>query len=63
MNINIEEEKREMAIQSIAELMRSNPLSIEYKVVKKPKGIKVIFEVTQEEMNLLVKEMCVKANV
>ena len=38
---------------SIAEMLRNNPFTFEFKVVKKPKGIKVIHEVTQEEMDAL----------
>ena len=45
------DEKREAAIQDIAELLRMNPFSMEFKVVKKPKGIRIIYEVTKEEMD------------
>jgi hypothetical protein len=48
-----EEENREQVIMSIAEMLRNNPFTFEFKVVKKPKGIKVIREVTQEEMDEL----------
>ena len=44
------EEKRERAIQAIANMMRKTRFDIELKVKKKPKGIKVIIEVTQEKM-------------
>lgn len=49
----IQEEMREQAIQQVAGLLRTNPFSMEFKVVKKPKGIKVIYEVTQEEMDII----------
>ena len=49
-----EEQMREQAIQNVAQLLRDNPFSLEFKVVKKPKGIKVIYEVTQEEMDMLL---------
>lgn len=48
------EEKRDAAVQSLMELLKNNPVTVEYKVVKKPKGIKIIFEVTREEMDALV---------
>lgn len=50
-----EEEAREQAIQGIVELLKSNPFSVEFKVKKKPAGIKVIYEVTREEMDELMK--------
>ena len=46
-----EEQAKEQAVQNIAQLLRNNPFKLELKVVKKPKGIKVIYEVTQEEMD------------
>lgn len=51
-----EEEAREQAIQGIVELLKSNPFSVEFKVKKKPAGIKVIYEVTREEMDELMKQ-------
>lgn len=48
-----QEEIREQAIQYVTGLLRTNPFSMEFKVVKKPKGIKVIYEVTQEEMDMI----------
>lgn len=54
---NEQEEKREMVINGIADLLRNNSFTFEYKVVKKPKGIKVVFEVTQEQMEEIVKGM------
>lgn len=50
-----EEEAREQAIQGIVELLKSNTFSVEFKVKKKPAGIKVIYEVTREEMDELMK--------
>lgn len=49
-----EELQRETVIHNIVGLLRSNPFSFEFKVVKKPKGIKVIYEVTQDEMNTIM---------
>lgn len=51
-----QEEMREQAIQNVAQLLRNNPFNVEFKVVKKPKGIKVIYEVTQEEMDIIVQQ-------
>ena len=51
------EEKREQAIQEIADMMRDCGFNLEIKVKKKPKGIKVIIEVTQEHMDVIVEQM------
>lgn len=48
-----EEQIREQAIQNIVSLLRNNSFKLEFKVVKKPSGIKIIYEVTQEEMEML----------
>lgn len=50
-----QEEKRDAAINQVAQLLKVNPFSMEFKVVKKPKGIKIIYEVTQEEMDTIIK--------
>lgn len=47
----IEDEKREELIQNIVDMLRCTPFSVEFKVVKNPKGIRVIHEVTQEELD------------
>lgn len=51
-----QEEKREKVIQNIADMLRTNPFTFEFKVKKNPKGIKVIYEVTQDEMDALMKK-------
>ncbi len=51
-----QEEKREQVIQNIADMLRTNPFTFEFKVKKNPKGIKVIYEVTQDEMDALMKK-------
>lgn len=48
------EEKREQLIQNITGLLRRNPFTFEFKVKKKPQGIKVIYEVTQEELSRMM---------
>jgi len=50
------EEKTEQAIQGIAGMLRILPFQVEYKVKKKPAGIKVIIEVTQEQMEGIAKQ-------
>lgn len=49
------QEQREQVILNIADQLRCNPFTVEFKVVEKPKGIKVIHEVTKEEMDALMK--------
>ena len=55
-------EKREQVIQGLTNLLQSTPFTVEYKVKKKPQGIKVIIEVTQEQMELLTKQVIEKSN-
>jgi hypothetical protein len=50
------EEKREQTIQGLAGLLRRSAFQVEFKVKKKPKGIKVIIEVTQEQMKGIAKQ-------
>ena len=49
-----QQEKKEQVIQDLVNLMKLNPMKFEIKVVKKPRGIKVIYEVTQEEMDAMI---------
>lgn len=51
-----EEEKREQTIQGIADMMRTTSFQVEFKVKKKPAGIKVIIEVTQDQMDMVAKQ-------
>ena len=51
-----QDEKREKVIQNIADMLRTNPFTFEFKVRKNPKGIKVIYEVTQEQMDAMMKK-------
>lgn len=50
------EEKRELTIQGLADMLRTTPFQVEFKVKKKPAGIKVIIEVTQEQMEGIAKQ-------
>ena len=42
---------RDQAIEQVVKLLRHNPFSVEIVVKKNPKGIKIIYEVTQEQMD------------
>ena len=48
------EELREKVIEGIADLLRCSSFSFEYRVKKNPKGIKIISEVTQEQLNAIM---------
>lgn len=39
-----------------------HPFKVEYKVKKKPQGIKVIFEVTQEQMDAMIEKAARKGS-
>jgi hypothetical protein len=54
------EEAREQMIQNITEMLRRNAFTFEFKVKKKPQGIKVIYEVTQEELNTMMQQAAKK---
>lgn len=54
------EEKREQTIQCLADILRTTSFQVEYKVKKKPAGIKIIFEVTQEYMNAMIEKIASK---
>lgn len=49
------EEEREQVILGIANMMRKTNFTFEFKVKKNPTGIKVIYEVTQEQLNAIMK--------
>ena len=48
-------------IANIVEQLIVNPFTFEFKVVKNPKGIKIIHEVTQEQMDMMMAKDKVKA--
>ena len=52
-----EEQQRERVIQGITEMLKINPFTFEFKVKKNPKGIKVTYEVTQEQLNEMMNQM------
>lgn len=49
-----QEEQRKKAVEHIIGLIENNPFTFEFKVMKRPKGIRVIYEITQEEMDALI---------
>lgn len=51
------EEQRERIIQNVVHFMRINPFEFEFRVKKKPSGIKIIYEVTQEQMNEIINQV------
>lgn len=57
MEKTMDEEKREQTILGIADMLRITPFSVEFKVKKKPAGIKVIIEVTHEQMATLAEQV------
>ena len=52
---------RNRVIADIVEQLIVNPFTFEFKVVEKPKGIKIIHEVTQEQMDAMMAKNNVKA--
>ena len=54
------EEKREQTIQGLISLLRISQFDVEFKVKKKPAGIKITIEVTQEQMDVLADKMIKK---
>ena len=47
-------EKRDFAINLVSNMMRTQPFSIVYKIKKKPQGMKIVFEVTEAEMQTII---------
>ena len=48
--------QREQAILMVANLMRTNPFQLEFVVKKKPAGVRIVYEVTQEEMDMIAEQ-------
>jgi hypothetical protein len=53
-------EKREQTIQGLTDMLRTTPFQVEFKVKKKPQGIKVIIEVTQEQLGRVMADAAKK---
>ena len=58
-----EEISRQQVIESITGMLQTTPFTFEFKVVKKPKGIKIIREVTQEEMDALTQQVVERSRI
>ena len=43
-----------LIVNRIMELLMSHGFTLEYVVRKKPKGIKIVYEITQEQMDALI---------
>ena len=51
-----QEEQREQVIQNLTGMMRTMPFTWEFKAKKKPQGIRIIVELTQEQLNAVMKQ-------
>ena len=49
-----QEEMREQAIEQLSDILRVKPFTVEFEVKDNPTGIRVVLEVTQEELNEMV---------
>ncbi len=56
MNSKQKEQQREEVIQNVTEMLRHNPFTFEFKVKKNPQGIRVVYELTKDEMDALMKK-------
>ena len=48
------DEQRDQFIQGLVKILESTPFTLQFKVKKKPAGVKIIYELTQEEMDAIV---------
>lgn len=48
-----ENDKIDAIVNQLGKMMHYTPFSIEYQVKKKPQGIKIIFEVSREQMDMV----------
>ena len=46
---------RKQAIQAIARMLQENPFTFKIKAVKRPRGVRVIYEATQEQIENFMK--------
>lgn len=49
-------DQRSLLVNRITEMLMSHGFTFEYVVCKKPKGIRIIYEVTQEELDAMVEK-------
>ena len=50
------QELRERVIQDLANILRTTPFKVELVVKKKPAGITILYEVTQEHIDAMLKK-------
>ena len=49
-------EQKDLIIQDLADRLRTSPFQVDFVLKKNPAGIKVIIEVTQEQMDMVEKQ-------
>lgn len=49
-----QDQKIDALVDQLGKMMHYTPFTIEYKAKKKPKGIRIILEITQEEIDALM---------
>lgn len=49
-------DRREQVINNITDMLRKFPFTFEFEVKEKPEGVKVIFEVTKEQMDKMLEK-------
>lgn len=49
-----QEEQREQLILSLTSMLRTTPFTFEFKAKKNPQGIKIVYEVTQEQLTAIM---------
>lgn len=49
-------EQREQVILDLVNMLRVMPFTMKFKVKKKPKGIHIVYDVTREVMDAMIKE-------
>ena len=50
------DEQRAQIVRNISECLMTTPFTFEFKVKKKPSGIHIVYEITQEEMDRMCNE-------
>lgn len=48
------DELREKRISELAEMLRHIPFEVEFKARKRPRGVRIVFEMTQDYLNKLL---------
>lgn len=52
-----QEEQRDEVIRNLVDILQNTPFMIEFKVKKKPKGVHIIYEVAQEEIDAMIERL------